>query len=176
MMTEAAPIAGKRGADEVEERDAKRPRGDAAAGEDACCVICLDSTPPLIQSGCACRGDAGLAHVACRVKAAEWQAAENKSKAWTRCQTCKQKFTGSMQLGLAEARWSKVQGRPKQDKARLKAALKMASALRGQGKYAEAAKMEREVLAVRQQVLGAKHPETLTSAGNLAKTLKAKEK
>ena len=59
MMTEAAPIAGKRGADEVEERDAKRPRGDAAAGEDACCVICLDSTPPLIQSGCACRGDAG---------------------------------------------------------------------------------------------------------------------
>ena len=123
MMAEAAPIAGKRGADEVEERDAKRPRGDAAAGEDACCVICLDSTPPLIQSGCACRGDAGLAHVACRVKAAEWQAAENKSKAWTRCQTCKQKFTGSMQLGLAEARWSKVQGQPKQDRERLEAAL-----------------------------------------------------
>ena len=118
MMAEAAPIAGKRGADEVEERDAKRPRGDAAAGEDACCVICLDSrssrfSGSLIQSGCACRGDAGLAHVACRVKAAEWQAAEKKRKAWTHCQTCKQKFTGSMQLGLAEARWSQASGGPK---------------------------------------------------------------
>ena len=36
--------------------------------------------------------------------------------------------------------------------------------------------MEREVLAAQQQVLGAKHPNTLTTAGNLAKTLKAKEK
>ena len=114
--------------------------------------------------------------MACRVKVVEWQAAEKKSKAWRRCQTCKQKFTGSMQLGLAEARWSKVQGRPKQDKARLKAALKMASALRGQGKYAEAEKMERDLLAAQQRVRGARHPDTLKTAGNLARPLKAKEK
>ena len=35
------------------------------------CIFCLDSgdTPP-IQSGCACRGAAGLAHVSCRAQAA----------------------------------------------------------------------------------------------------------
>ena len=146
MMTEAAPIAGKRGADEVEERDAKRPRGDAAAGEDACCcVICLDSSPPPIQSGYACRGDAGLAHVACRVKAAEWQAAEKNSKAWTRCQTCKQKFTGSMQLGLAEARWTKVRGREQEDYEWQGAASMMANALNGQGRYGEAEQLQRKL-------------------------------
>jgi hypothetical protein len=32
------------------------------------CIICLDNDPPPIQSGCACRGDAGLAHVECRAE------------------------------------------------------------------------------------------------------------
>ncbi len=35
------------------------------------CVICLESEPAPIQSGCACRADMGLAHVRCRVLAAE---------------------------------------------------------------------------------------------------------
>ena len=34
------------------------------------CTICLDNDPLPIQSGCACRGDAGLAHVECRAEAA----------------------------------------------------------------------------------------------------------
>ena len=34
------------------------------------CIICLDAEPEPIQSGCACRGDAGLAHVKCRAEAA----------------------------------------------------------------------------------------------------------
>jgi hypothetical protein len=29
------------------------------------CIICLDTDPPPIQSRCACRGEVGLAHVAC---------------------------------------------------------------------------------------------------------------
>ena len=39
----------------------------SAVGTPSCsngesCIICLDSDPPPIQSGCGCRGDAGLAH------------------------------------------------------------------------------------------------------------------
>jgi hypothetical protein len=40
----------------------------AVAGE---CIICLDNKPRPIQSGCGCRGPAGLAHIECRVTAAE---------------------------------------------------------------------------------------------------------
>jgi hypothetical protein len=40
-----------------------------------------------------------------------------------------------------------------------------------QGKYDEAEKILREVLAVTTRVLGADHPHTLTTAGNLARSL-----
>ena len=33
------------------------------------CYICLDTSPPPIQSGCACRGGSGLAHIACLARA-----------------------------------------------------------------------------------------------------------
>ena len=150
-MADASPVGGKRGAGAAdEERLAKRARADAAAGdEDACCVICLDSSPPPIQSGCACRGDAGLAHVACRVKAAESQAPEKQGCVWWQCQTCKQAFTGAMQRGLAEACWAKVRGREQEDGEWQMAALMMARALGYQGKYGEAETMQREVLAAR---------------------------
>ena len=39
------------------------------------------------------------------------------------------------------------------------------------GKYDEAEKMQREVLAVQKRVLGAEHPATLTTAGNLVNLL-----
>jgi len=38
------------------------------------CVICRDSSPSPIQSGCACRGPLGLAHTDCRAQAAGVQA------------------------------------------------------------------------------------------------------
>ena len=40
--------------------------------EPPCCTICLDGgdEPLPIQGGCGCRGDAGLAHVACRAEVA----------------------------------------------------------------------------------------------------------
>ena len=36
------------------------------AADGGACIICLDTSPPPIQSGCACRGDSGLAHIACQ--------------------------------------------------------------------------------------------------------------
>jgi hypothetical protein len=44
----------------------------------------------------------------------------------------------------------------------------LAQYLSGQGKYDETEKMDHEVLAVRKRVLGADHPETLSTAGDLA--------
>jgi hypothetical protein len=44
------------------------------------CIICLDSDPPPIQSGCACRSDSGLAHVDCLIEKAVAQQARRGTK------------------------------------------------------------------------------------------------
>ena len=81
------------------------------AADGGACIICLDTSPPPIQSGCACRGDSGLAHIACLVQAAASQQAQRGNGVWRQCQTCNQGFTGAMQTGLAEAWRSRVAGR-----------------------------------------------------------------
>jgi hypothetical protein len=79
------------------------------------CIICLESNPPPIQSGCACRGDAGLAHVECRIAAAvHKQKSSGKVDGWEMCSTCKQRFHGMMGLGLAQELLRRSQGRPNQ--------------------------------------------------------------
>jgi hypothetical protein len=76
------------------------PTGECECGA---CIICLESDPPPIQSGCACRGDAGLAHVECRVMAAlHKQNSANSMDGWQECPTCEQLFSGRMGIGLAE--------------------------------------------------------------------------
>ena len=150
---------------------------DVSQGEDGVCFICLDTSPSPIQSGCACRGAAGLAHLRCRGEAAEALVEQKSSTEWWRtCQTCNQKFTGEMFDGLANAWWSRVRDRAEDDGERLTAAVNLADSLVRQGKYDEAETMQREVLAVRQRVLGAEHPDTLTAASNLAASLKSQEK
>jgi hypothetical protein len=72
------------------------------------CIICYDSFPPPIQSGCACRSDSGLAHVDCLIAKAVSQQAHRCNKVWRECQTCEQWFTGAMRTGLGEAWWSRV--------------------------------------------------------------------
>ena len=47
----------------------------------------------------------------------------------------------------------------------------LAVSLKGQGKHAEAAKIEREVLVQKTRLLGAEHEHTLISASNLASSL-----
>jgi tetratricopeptide (TPR) repeat protein len=133
------------------------------------CIICLDSDPSPIQSGCACRGDAGLAHVECRAEAAAHRLKNSKrTDGWWECATCGQEFTGAMQLGLARAWWSRVQRLPEVDKQRLRAASNLASSLGEQGKLAEAEAMLRDLLPVQQRVFGPEHPQTLGTTMNLA--------
>ena len=91
------------------------------AADGGACIICLDTSPPPIQSGCACRGDSGLTHIACLVQAAASQQARRGSDVWQQCQTCKQGYTGAMQRGLAEAWRSRVAGQAAESDERLNA-------------------------------------------------------
>ena len=105
------------------------------------CIICLDTSPPPIQSGCACRGDSGLAHIACLVQAAASQQAQRGSEVWQQCQTCKQRYTGAMQTGLAKAWRSRVTGQAAENTERLAAEYNLAVFLLHQGKAVEAEPM-----------------------------------
>ena len=77
--------------DEVGEAD--------GVGRDLGCRICLDSEgdPKPIQCGCACRGEAGLAHIECNIVAAE-HFSTGFHKGWYHCSTCNQDYTGEMHL------------------------------------------------------------------------------
>jgi hypothetical protein len=135
-------------------------------------IICLDGDLRPIQSGCACRGDTGLAHVECRAEDAAHRMKNTlKGKGWLECGTCGQSFTRAMLLRLACAWWSTAQRLPEENVQRLSAAVNLANALCAQGKYskyAEAETMYFEVLAVRRRVLGPEHVDTLRTAINLA--------
>ena len=135
-------------------------------------MICLDTNPPPIQSGCACRGDSALAHIDCRIQAAlSQQGALRLTKPWSQCRTCKQDFTGPMQMALAEAWWSRVRDDDEESPERRAAQRNLAVALLGQGKDAEAEPMLRRLHEVSMRVYGAEHPVTLLVASILATSL-----
>ena len=135
------------------------------------CTICLDSDPPPIQSGCACRSDSGLAHLDCLIEKAVSQQAHRGFEVWGQCQTCGQRFTGAMLTGLGEAWWSRVCDQAAESEDRLCAAHNLAGCRLRDGQYGEAERIQREVLGVVQRVLGEEHPHTLMSAAHLATTL-----
>jgi hypothetical protein len=122
------------------------------AADGGACIICLDTSPPPIQSGCACRGDSGLAHVACLVRAAASQQAQRGNDVWRKCQTCKQDYTGAMQTGLAEAWRSRVAGQAAESDERLEAEYILANSLLHQGKAVEAEPMFRKLHVVMMRV------------------------
>ena len=135
------------------------------------CIICYASVPPPIQSGCACRSDSGLAHVDCLIEKAVSQQARRGTEAWRECQTCEQRFTGAMATGLGEAWWSRVCDQAEESQERLCAAHCLAECRRLDGQYAEAVQIQRKVLDVMRRVKGEEHPDTLSSAANLATAL-----
>ncbi len=70
----------------------------ASAGiepHECACIVCLDSDPPPIQSGCACRSDTGLAHVGCLVEKAVAQQPHRGTKVW---------WDSSVRLGVPDVR------------------------------------------------------------------------
>ena len=104
-------------------------------GANGTCYICYESQPPPIQSGCACRDEAGLVHIECMVQVAVSQHRGNI--AWWECHTCKQQFTGAMRTGLAEAWWARVRDAVEENAERRSAAYILGQSLYGDGQYGE---------------------------------------
>jgi tetratricopeptide (TPR) repeat protein len=112
----------------------------------------------------------------CHGRAAEMRARDSGWVGWWECQTCKQRFTGEMQWGLADAWWARARGRAEDDDERLAAATVLANSLAEQGKHPEAELHERQVLEAEERVLGREHPSTLMTKGNLARSLSGQGK
>lgn len=128
------------------------------------CWVCCEAEGELLETGCACRGSAGLAHTSCLVSAAK-----HNVNIWNSCPTCKQFFTGEMDLALSRARWELVRDRPAEDKERMFVANNLAVTLHESlGANDEALRLMEEVLAVRRRTLGDEDPSTLDSLINLA--------
>ena len=122
--------------------------GPGGGGDKDVCIICYEASPPPIPSGCACRGPSALAHVACRIRAAEIMGGHRGRQVWSECLTCQQGYTGPVLAGLANAWWTQVRDRPEEDLERLAAAQNLAGSVFQQGDYAEAAAILRGVLGV----------------------------
>ena len=139
--------------------------------EPPCCTICLDGgdDPVPIQRGCACRGDAGLAHVACLAEVAA-RKATGVHEGWFACPTCGQQYTGAMFLGLQRALVHRLRTRPRHDYDRLVAEGNLGNALRTAGELAEAADVLARVLAVLKRAHGEDDVNTLNTASNLGIT------
>ena len=140
------------------------------------CVICLDNDehPYPIPLGCACRGNAGFAHPTCIARVA--MADRLQSLRWQKCLTCKQEFTGRMELELAHKWWGKVKTYGKESLDRLMSGMNLASALSSHGKYVESEAMHRETIEGQTRVLGPSNPNTLNTTQNLANVLMPQSK
>ena len=156
------------------------PSGRCASAAAGDCIICLsdDGPPHPVQGGCACRGSAGLAHLACRVTSARHLEEMKDRAVWYECGTCRQEYTGVTALGLARA-WQRLAGplgsTDEHDDA-LVAAENLATTLSRHEDYAEAEAIQRQVWAAKKEVSGEEHPNALVFAGNLAMTLRSQEK
>ena len=138
------------------------------------CPICLDSDGPLVQQGCACRGHAGLSHVACMVQyASHGRDTDDGFERWVECATCKQPFTGAMKHALAEAWWQYARRMPVVATERTCAEQHFAACLFDSGKYDEAARMLIPLLHVQSAQYGLAHPLTLGTSSILVSVLLA---
>ena len=146
--------------------------------EPPCCTICLvgGEDPLPLQCGCACRGAAGLAHVACKVRAAAHQGA-GWHEAWERCRTCGQLYTGAMQLGLANEIVRRTRCRAPSDQDRLLARRSLGQALLNAGQHSAAEALLRSVLRCRGgRPFAHSHPATRSAASALACAVAAQGK
>ena len=91
--------------------------------------------------------------------------------AWAICSTCKQRFTGLVQLRLAIALWLKHACAAEMNEERLLAATSYAGALGDAGEPAEAARLTRGILDVETRMSGPEHSSTLVCASHLAISL-----
>jgi hypothetical protein len=98
-------------------------------------------------------------------------AAAHQEKLWYDCPTCKQQFTGAVQLELSRTRWEFYRSRPEADAERLMALANLAAALSNSGDNATARPLLEELVAVGRRTRGNNHPATLEDIGRLGTLL-----
>ncbi len=99
----------------------------------------------------------GLAHVDCVIQVAESQAEHRGNIALSRCQRCKLNL-GAMQMGFAEAFWSRVRDEPAESEDWRYAAHFLAIALVAPGKSVQSEQMQRDSHSGSMRILRAEHP------------------
>lgn len=94
-------------------QDGPMPEARGALGAEAVCWVCLESAGRAtrsraadLQRGCSCRGASSWLHFPCLLAMSDQQEALGKDGA--RCPTCKQQFTGSLELELGRAKFARV--------------------------------------------------------------------
>ena len=142
--------------------------------EPPCCTICLEGgeEPLPMQRGCACRGDSGLAHVACLAEVAARKAAGYHA-GWDVCPMCGQSYTGEAALDLAQEFLHRTRHLSWRDPGRLAAMHHLGGVLSSAGapKFGEAEAVFRKTLARCRLVYGTEHRDTLRTANGLAGVL-----
>ena len=146
--------------------------------EELLCHVCLEGDAAagggggqqLMHGGCGCRGSAGFAHMRCLV-----EAAEHNPDSWTDCQTCKNEYTGAVELRLAREHDERAHdGRAHDERlSTMDTKHNLGAALTGMGHFAEARAVYEEVVAQRTKKQGRMHVETLVSKGQLALLLQS---
>jgi tetratricopeptide (TPR) repeat protein len=158
---QVAGAAGNGDADGSSDEDTAGAGAGAGAGADAAAP---EAEAGALVRGCACRGDAGFAHLRCLIKLAR-----QDDDRWWSCPTCKQDYYGQVQLGLARARWEPVRDKPADDEERLAAAADLARALQQvEGDFDQALPLLEQCLAEARRAKGDQHRDTLASCNNLA--------
>ena len=155
-----------------QKRDWKAGGHKLVCAEPPSCNICLEGgdEPLPLQRRCACRGDAGLAHVACLAQAAAHKGA-GWNEAWDTCLTCEQHYTGAVQLGLAHELVRRLEKRGPDDDDHLVARVNLGDALKDAGDLGGAEALLRDVLAIRRRVWGRTNPATRDTVRCLADVL-----
>ncbi len=136
------------------------------------CLVCYEHRPPPIRTGCGCRGTNGWAHVDCLARAARFQQAHRGETVWGECHICERAFSGEMLVFLAEAWVAACDELPARDPtARFRALGHLSTCRLKQGRYADAERINWELLERLTRERGEGHLQTMVCAGDLALSL-----
>lgn len=162
-------------------------RGQAWAGggssvpdaEDCTCYICLESDGDLIPLGCACRGSAGKAHLACIIEAHDAKEGKDfekfsKISHWETCLICKHSYTGKMHTGVTKDAVRRYQHIPDFLSTHLTA--RHADAINAEGRHTEAEAIYRKCITLNTHLHMHYTYENLAIVHNLGMNLRCQNK
>jgi len=148
------------------------------------CYICTEAvhwkTKEGLVRGCACRGTAGFAHVACLAEQAKIlmeEAEENnlgdivyasRWERWNVCSLCEQRYHGVVRCALGWACWKTYVGRPEVDMVRRSAMTVLGNGLGAVNQYEEQLSIIKAELATDMRWGAPGVGATLSLKGNLA--------